>query len=80
MQEEAQQQQSTIEAMGAQIRQLSEGSGGPSFNDQFAALHKKLGKLHRHVWTSTYIYIDIDIDILTEAAVLLSLFPYLRQG
>lgn len=49
VQEEAQQQQSAIEAMGAQIRQLSEGSGGPSFNDQFAALHKKLGKLHRHV-------------------------------
>lgn len=46
-QEEAQQQQETIEATAAQIRHLSDANNGPSFNDQFAALQKRLAKLHR---------------------------------
>jgi hypothetical protein len=46
-QAEAQQQQSSIEAVSARVRQLSEAAGGPSYNEQYAALEKRAARLQR---------------------------------
>jgi hypothetical protein len=47
LQAEAQAQQGAIDAAAAQIRQLLDAQAGPSFNDQYSALEKRITKLQR---------------------------------